>query len=106
MEQEEVDFVVKQGNMVSELIQVCADAKGSRTRNREVRALIKAGNELNCKNLIVLTENEERTDTEEWFGIQGTIRFIPLWKRLLVLPQKNHKEPEPGVMKKNERKKK
>jgi predicted AAA+ superfamily ATPase len=106
VEQEEVDFVVKQGNMVSELIQVCADATGSRTRQREVRALIKAGNELNCKNLIVLTENEERTDTEEWFGIQGTIRFIPLWKWLLVSPEKNHKEPEPGAMKKNERKKK
>jgi predicted AAA+ superfamily ATPase len=51
VEQEEVDFVVKQGNRISELIQVCTDATGSLTRHREVRALIKAGNELNCKNL-------------------------------------------------------
>jgi predicted AAA+ superfamily ATPase len=89
MEQEEVDFVVKQGNGIRELIQVCADATGSRTQQREVRALIKAGNELRCKNLIVLTENEEREDTLEWFGMQGTIRFLPLWKWLLPLPEKN-----------------
>ena len=41
MEQEEVDFVVKQGNGIRELIQVCADATGSPARQREVRALIK-----------------------------------------------------------------
>jgi hypothetical protein len=71
-----------------------------------VRALIKAGNELNCKNLIVLTENEERTDIAVWFGIQGTIRFLPLWKWLLDLPGKNHEEPVAGSLKKNERDKK
>ena len=80
MEQEEVDFVVKQGYRISELIQVCADVPGSPARQTEIRPLIKAGNELNCKNLIVLTENEERADTAEWFGIQGTIRFLPLGK--------------------------
>lgn len=95
VEQEEVDFVVKQKNRINELIQVCADPTGSRTRHREVRALIKAGNELNCKNLTVLTENEERTDIAEWFGIQGTIRFIPLWKWLLALPEKSPEEQEP-----------
>jgi predicted AAA+ superfamily ATPase len=89
VEQEEVDFVVKQGNGISELIQICADATGSRTRQREVRALIKAGNELDCTNLVVLTENEEREEIAEWFGVQGTIRFLPLWKWLLTKPGKN-----------------
>ena len=106
VEQEEVDFVVKQGNRIHELIQVCADTTGLPARQREVRALIKAGNELNCKNLIVLTENEERTDIAVWFGIQGTIRFLPLWKWLLDLPGKNHEEPVAGSLKKNERDKK
>lgn len=68
--------------------------------------LIKAGNKLNCKNLIVLTENEERADTAEWFGIQETIRFLPLGKWLLVVPGKNHDEPAAGSRKKNERYKK
>ena len=106
VEQEEVDFVVKQGTRISELIQVCADATGSRTRQREVRALVKAGNELNCKNLIVLTENEEREESAEWFGMQGTIRFLPLWKWLLPLPEKNHEELSGGSHKKKERNKK
>jgi hypothetical protein len=106
VEQEEVDFVVKQGNRISELIQVCSDATGSLTRQREVRALIKAGNELNCKNLIVLTENEERAETSEWFGIQGTIRFLPLWKWLLAEPEKIQEEPAVGLPKKNKRSKK
>ena len=100
VEQEEVDFVVKQGNRICELIQVCADATGLPARKREVRALLKAGNELNCKNLIILTENEERTDTAEWFGIQGTIRFLPLWKWLPLVSEKSHEESPGGSHKK------
>ena len=102
VEQEEVDFVVKQGNGISELIQVCADATGSPARQREVRALIKAGKELNCKNLIVLTENEEQEATAEWFGIQGTIRFLPIWKWLLELPEKSVTNKKRVSRKKNE----
>jgi predicted AAA+ superfamily ATPase len=105
-EQEEVDFVVKQGNGIRELIQVCADATGSRTRQREVRALIKAGDELRCKNLIVLTENEEREDTREWFGMQGTIRFLPLWKWLLLPPGKKDEDLQGIPGKKQNRKEK
>jgi hypothetical protein len=106
VEQEEVDFVVKQGTRISELIQVCTDATGTSTRQREVRALIKAGNELNCNNLIVLTENEERAETSAWFGIHGTVRFLPLWKWLLGVPEKIQGEPVVGLPKKNKRSKK
>jgi len=105
-EQEEVDFVVKQGTRISTLIQVCADATDSQTRQREVRALIKAGNELSCKNLIVLTENEDREESAEWFGMQGTIRFLPLWKWLLSHPEKNYSELSGGSHTKKERNKK
>lgn len=91
-EQEEVDFVILQGTRITTLIQVCADATGSRTRQREIRALIKAGTELRCTNLLVLTENEEREESAEWFGRQGTIRFLPLWKWLLQVPAVHHEE--------------
>ena len=81
-QQEEVDFLLYENNKVKQLIQVCYDIKNHKTKNREVRALLKAGNELNCNNLIVITDNYESEDIIEWFGIKRTIKFIPLWKWL------------------------
>lgn len=82
-QQEEVDFVVKKGTKVKEIIQVCFNLNNLETKNREVRALLKAGKELNCRNLIVITEDHEKEETVEWFGIKGKIKFISLWKWLL-----------------------
>lgn len=47
---------------------------------REVRALLKASKDLACRNLILLTESEEREEKASWFGISGTIKIVPLWK--------------------------
>ncbi len=79
---EEVDFVVKQGPRVTQLLQVCADVEHARTRDREVRALLKASEALECKELLVLTETTEREEEASWFGQRGRIRFVPLWKWL------------------------
>ncbi len=76
---EEVDFVVKEGRQVRRLIQVCARVDDPGTRDREIRALIKAGHELRCGDLLVLTEDHEGEETVEWFGQAGTVRFRPLW---------------------------
>jgi predicted AAA+ superfamily ATPase len=81
-QQEEVDFVVKQGTRVTGLIQVCLDPDPSRTRDREVRALIKAGAELDCRDLLVLTMNREAEEEVSWFGATGLVRFLPAWKWL------------------------
>ena len=81
-QQEEVDFVVKQGLKVTHLIQVCFDVSDVKTKEREIRALIKAGKELKCKNLVVITEDYEAKEKISWFGVEGNIRFIPLWKLL------------------------
>jgi predicted AAA+ superfamily ATPase len=81
-QQEEVDFVVRQQDRVTALIQVCADPRDEKTRSREVRALLKASRELRCDNLLILSEQEEKTETNEWFGMTGTIRYVPLWKWL------------------------
>ena len=81
-QQEEVDFVVKQGLRVTQLIQVCFDVSDVKTREREIRALIKAGKELKCENLVVITEDYEAKEKISWFGAEGNIRFIPLWKLL------------------------
>ena len=83
IQQEEVDFAVKEGLKITSLIQVCFDVSDIKTKDREVRALLKAGDELKCKNLIILTENYEAEKNEEWFGSKGKIKYIPLWKWML-----------------------
>lgn len=81
-QQEEVDFVIKRGSQVEQLIQVCFSLKNLETKNREIRALIKAGKELRCKNLLIITEDKEGEEKIEWFGDKAVIQFIPLWKWL------------------------
>ena len=76
---EEVDFVVKEGLKVKQLIQVCYDIKNIGTKERELKALMKAYKELKCDNLIVITEDK---DDIERVG-KRTIKYIPLWKWLL-----------------------
>ena len=75
----EVDFVVKKGIEVVELIQVCYEAKDQDIEKREVKALVEAGKELNVVNLSVLTWDEERNVDKDG----ATIKFKPLWKWLL-----------------------
>lgn len=85
-EQMEVDFVVRQGRTIQQLIQVCYDFTDEDVQKREMRALLNAGKELRCSNLLVITWEREGRETIEWFGIRGTIRFMPLWKWLLEQP--------------------
>ncbi|MEK6862095.1 MAG: ATP-binding protein [Nanoarchaeota archaeon] len=80
---EEVDFVIQEGIKVKQLIQVCYNINKAETKNREVRSLLKAGNELKCGNLLVITADYESKEEIEWFGIKGKITFMPLWKWLL-----------------------
>lgn len=75
----EVDFVVKKGRKVVQLIQACKDVQHIGTKEREITSLIAAGKELRCNNLIVITDDY---DAEEKHG-EEKIRFIPLWKWLL-----------------------
>ncbi len=75
----EIDFVVKEGATIKQLIQVCYDIYNEDTKKREVKALIKGSEKLKCKNLLVITWDYESKEE-----IKGkTIRFVPLWKWLL-----------------------
>jgi len=51
----EVDFVTRDGRKVTSLIQVSYDVSKTKTRERELDALIKASEELKCDNLILIT---------------------------------------------------
>jgi predicted AAA+ superfamily ATPase len=70
----EVDFVIKKDNKITELIQVCHDVSNYDTKKRETSALIKAGAELKCTNLTIITGDYESKEKE--------IKYIPLWKWL------------------------
>lgn len=78
-QQNEVDFVIKEGERVKKLIQVCSNIEEIKTRDREIKGLIKASKDLKCNDMLVITleqEGEERYTSKR-------IKFIPLWKWLL-----------------------
>jgi len=75
----EVDFLLKSRTNTGNLIQVCYVVDEPKTKEREMKALLEAGIELSCSNLLVITwdyENQEIFKEKE-------IRFVPLWKWLL-----------------------
>jgi len=80
----EIDFIVRQGTTISELIQVCYDIQNYQTKKREVDALLKSGKELGCNILTILTWDFE--SKEDHSGVE--IAFVPLWKWLLNLTKK------------------
>ncbi|MEM0358666.1 MAG: ATP-binding protein [Candidatus Hadarchaeales archaeon] len=78
-ERGEVDFVIRKGLKVEQLIQVCWDPTEEETKRREVKGLVKAMEEFGLKEGLVLTEDyggEEEVDGKR-------VRFVPLWRWLL-----------------------
>jgi len=78
-QQHEVDFVIKEGLSIKQMIQVTYASDKDEIERRELRSLIKASEQLDCKNLLVITWDYE--DNIEFNGKK--IRFMPLWKWLL-----------------------
>lgn len=79
-QQNEVDFVIKKGRVVKELIQVTYARSADEVAEREVKALIKASKELKCKNLVVIS-----WDYRAEQKVKGkNIKFIPLLDWLLA----------------------
>jgi predicted AAA+ superfamily ATPase len=83
VEGEEVDFVIQEGLVIMDLIQVCYRIDASATKSREVRALLKASADLKCGKLTIVTGDYEGTESFTWFGFSGDISFVPLWKWLV-----------------------
>lgn len=76
---EEVDFVIKNSIKTEQLIQVCYDIKDHDTKKRELRALVKASDELKCKNLLVITHDKKGKEVYK----DKKIIYIPLLDWLL-----------------------
>jgi predicted AAA+ superfamily ATPase len=77
---EEVDFLIKEGLEIKQLIQVTYASNKDEIKKREIKALKKASESLDCNNLLCITwdyEDELKEDGK-------TIKFIPLWKWVLT----------------------
>jgi predicted AAA+ superfamily ATPase len=79
-QQREVDFVIKEGNKVIELIQVTYASSREEVKEREIGSILAASKELHCDRLKIIT-----TDYEGSEMVEGKrIGFVPLWKWLLL----------------------
>lgn len=77
----EVDFAVKKRNKITNLIQVCQSLANFEAKEREIKALLKASEELSCNDLLIITASEEGVEKAEG----KKIVIIPLWKWLLKI---------------------
>lgn len=75
----ETDFVVREGLVTSELIQVVYETSAPKTLKRELSGIIAAARDLSCDNLICLTWNEAWEKSVDGFSV----RAVPVWRWLL-----------------------
>ena len=78
----EIDFLCRKGTKVNQLIQVCYDISHPKTHKRETEALIEAGSELSCNDLMLISWDKEEIIEKKGYQV----RFVPAWKWLLHLP--------------------
>ena len=72
----ECDFVIQTETAVKELVQVCWEMKDDVTRNRELDGIREAASLTGCRNLTIVTREQE----EEVEDDTGTIHIVPAWK--------------------------
>jgi predicted AAA+ superfamily ATPase len=72
----EVDFILKKGTVVQELMQVSYETANRDTEQREIKALIEAGQELGVEKMTVLTWDRRKEVKKD----SQTISFVPLWE--------------------------
>jgi hypothetical protein len=75
----EVDFVIREGIKIKQLIQVTYATEATTIKKREISGLIKAAEELECNDLLVITWEYDSVDL---IG-EKKIVYRPLWKWLL-----------------------
>ncbi len=85
--QKEIDFALKEGTKIKNLIQVVYQFSDPNIQKREIESLIEASQELKCDNLAIITWDTEKE--EKFYPVRNKfsngvkdkkIKFIPLWK--------------------------
>ncbi len=75
----EVDFIIKDGAKVNEIIQVCWDTEEEKAKERETGGIVESLKEFKLKEGIIITEDEEKEE-----AMNGKrIMFVPFWKWLI-----------------------
>ena len=80
---QEVDFVVREGVAITQLIQVCASINNQDTETREVTALLQAMHETHLSTGLILTKSVSKTIKKDG----KTIQIMPIYHWLLQKPQ-------------------
>ena len=75
----EIDFLIKDGTEIKQLIQVCYSLDKEDTRKREIKALLKGADKLKCQNLLIITRDQEGEEVIN----SKKIQICPIWKFLL-----------------------
>lgn len=75
----EVDFVIKKGLKIDELIQACYEVANYDIEQRETKALLEAAEELKVEKITIVTWDEKREIIKD----SKTIQMKPLWEWLL-----------------------
>lgn len=75
----EVDFILKEGLKIEELIQVTYARGRDEIDKREIKSLLEASKKLNCNKLLIITWDYEDKEKIE----NKMINFTPFWKWLL-----------------------
>ena len=78
-QQREVDFVIKEGLKIKQLIQVSFASDRNEINEREIKSLLKASELLKTKDLLCITWDYENIEVIK----RKKIKFLPLWKWLL-----------------------
>ncbi len=76
---EEVDFLVKEGLKVVELIQVCQSLSDKKIKAREIKGLLEASKEFKVREATIITEDYDNTEKIN----RMNVKFISLWRWLL-----------------------
>ncbi|MEM0053400.1 MAG: ATP-binding protein [Nitrososphaeria archaeon] len=79
-QQNEVDFVIRKGSLIEQLVQVTFASGKDEVDKREINSLVKASYVLKCDNLLIIT-----WDCEDRVEVEGKrISMVPIWKWLLA----------------------
>jgi predicted AAA+ superfamily ATPase len=76
----EIDFIIKDGLKIKEIIQVCYNIENIKTKDRETKILIKAMKEFKLNKALIITDTFEGKEVVN----DGFIEYVPLWKWLLI----------------------
>lgn len=74
--EKECDFVLQTATEVKSLIQVCWKMEDKETRERELDGLREAASLTGCKDMTIVTHEQEETIQDE----RGVIQVVPAWK--------------------------